>query len=109
MAFAKLASAPVVTQTPVTLVYAREEDAELSVLDARLATIVDRYKPYVVLKTVGPEELKSGEFAYLDCPIPAVVVLRGDEVVGQALGAMLPHRELENVVRCAVEWPAATD
>jgi hypothetical protein len=33
-----------------------------------------------------------------------VLVVRRGEVVGEAIGAFLPVRELDRVVRCAVEW-----
>ena len=105
MAFARLASAPSETETHVTLLYARAAGAELSVLDARLQAIVDRYKPHVELKTVAPDQLS--DYTDLDCPTPAVVVLRRGAVVGQALGALLPFRAIDDVVRCAVEWPEA--
>jgi len=105
MAFARLASAPVVKRPPVTLLYARAEGEEPSLLDARLAVIVDHYQPHVRLQTLSPDELARSPYAHLAGPTPAVFVLRKGELVGHAIGSMLPHRELDAVVRCAVEWP----
>ncbi len=105
MAIAKLANEAVLEESPVTLLYARESGGERSVLDARVAAIADHYKPYVQLRTMAPEELARSQYAHLAGPTPAVFVLRKGELVGHAVGAMLPHREIDAAVRCAVEWP----
>jgi hypothetical protein len=95
---------PLVPPCPVTLLYIHGEDATPT-LDGRVAAVVDRYAPMVELVSVTAAEVgdQYGEIA--GCA-PAVVLLRGGQVVGEAMGATLPSRELDMVVRCAVLWPA---
>ena len=88
--------------SPVTLLYVRVGDTSSSELDVRVRDVVARYQPFVELRTLGPAEVLA-----LTGERPAVsrlLVLRSGEVVGQAMGALLPSRELDRVVRCAVEW-----
>ncbi|HLU65198.1 MAG TPA: hypothetical protein VKZ63_02945 [Kofleriaceae bacterium] len=93
----------------VTLLYVRPEGAEETELDRRVGAIAERYAPWVSLKVVSPGELAGagpdgGGLAATGSP--AVLLLREGEVVGQAMGALLPARELDDAVRRAVEWPA---
>jgi len=90
---------------PVTLLYVRAGGEVASELDVRLGEIVNRYQPFVELRSLRPEEVEAltGERPVT----PRLFVLRGGEVVGQAMGAFLPTRELDRVVRCAVEWVSA--
>jgi len=89
--------------TPVTLLYIRSDHDSHDVLDAGLATIVGRYAPLVVLIPVSPDEVEP-QFARWAERTPTVLVVRDGKVVGEAIGAFLPVRELDRVVRCAVEW-----
>lgn len=92
----------------VTLLYVRPEGGGTE-LDQRISSVVARYAPHVVMRVVGPADL-AGEGAALrnlgayGCP--AVLLLRGQAIVAEAIGASLPMRELDRAVRCAVEWPA---
>ncbi len=88
--------------SPVTLLYVRVGDRSSCELDDRVREVVARYQPFVELRTLGPAEVQA-----LTGERPAVsrlLVLRCGEVVGQAMGALLPSRELDRVIRCAVEW-----
>ena len=78
----------------VTLVYVRPAGAPTE-LDRGLEVVAVRYG--VKLRVVSPDE---------DPAVPALLVMRGGEVVGQAMGALLPIRELDRAVRRAIEWPA---
>jgi hypothetical protein len=84
-----------------------------------VGAIAERYAEWVELVVVRPEELAGSGFLRArgedrgagssigsGAACPALVLLRGGEVVGEAMGALLPSRELDHVVRCAVEWPA---
>lgn len=77
--------------------------AEIGELRMRLETIAGRYEPHVELRVISTAEVPE---PYRQRPMlgPAVLVLRRGELVGEAMGA-LPVRELDSVVRCAVEWP----
>ena len=99
----KLASAPAVSETPITLLYARPA-GDSSLLDARVAAVARHY-PCIRLETMTPDELQRSDYAHLAGPAPAVMLLRKGELVGCAIGSMLPHRELCAAVRNAVEWP----
>ena len=93
-------SAPLEVQ-PVVVVYVRPSDRNLVDLDARLEHIATRYQSYIKLDIVEPENLPP-RYAHLNVRGPCVVVLRGGEIVGEAMGAGLPVRELDTVVRCAL-------
>lgn len=97
------ATHPLPTEEPVTLLYIKGEDADLPYLDRGLSLIVARYAPRVELRTLAPHQVPA-EHAALSLPTPSVLVMRRGEIVGEALGALLPLRELDRVVRCAVEW-----
>jgi hypothetical protein len=90
---------------PIRLIYVRDPRADLEVLDGRLARIVARYAPMVDLEAVSPWELPP-ELADHAGPGPSVLILRHGQLVGGAAGAAMPARELDRVVRCAVEWTA---
>ncbi len=93
---------------PITLLYVRSPDIDLTLLDARLAKIAARYAPLVEMRIVQQSELAEYNlpcrYADFDGLMAAVLVLRHGEIVGEAIGASLPIRELDRVVRCAVEW-----
>jgi hypothetical protein len=84
----------------ITLLYVRPPCAEMTELDRRVGAIAERYSRWVELRVVGP--VGDGD-AFGS---PALLLLRQGEVVGEAMGALLPMRELDDVVRRAVEWPA---
>jgi len=84
----------------ITLLYVRPPNEEMTELDRRVGAIAERYSRWVELRVVGRPEV-DGTFSS-----PAVLLLRHGEVVGEAMGALLPMRELDDVVRRAVEWPA---
>lgn len=83
----------------ITLLYVRPPSAEMTELDRRVGAIAERYSRWVELRVVGHV---GDEDAYGS---PALLLLRHGEVVGEAMGALLPMRELDDVVRRAVEWP----
>lgn len=93
---------------PITLLYVRPAELELAQLDARLTKIAERYAPLVEMRIVQQADLSEynlpERYARFSGATPAVLVLRHGEVVGEAIGAFLPIRELDSVVRCAVEW-----
>ena len=89
----------------VTVVYVCDEAQQDDGLGKRLAEVVERYSPLVTLVVTNQADLPTG-FASAGAQAPTLFVLRGTEVVGHAAGARLPVRELDRVVRCAVEWPA---
>lgn len=93
---------------PIRLIYVRDPGADLEVLDGRLARIVARYAPMVDLQALAPWELPP-EMAEHAGPGPSVLILRRGQLVGGAAGAAMPARELDRVVRCAVEWTARFD
>lgn len=82
----------------ITLLYVRPPSAEMTELDRRVGAIAERYSRWVDLRVIGP----VGDEAFGS---PALLLLRQGEVVGEAMGALLPMRELDDVVRRAVEWP----
>lgn len=90
---------------PITLllVSGPGSGAETGEMRLRLETIVRRYEPHVELRVIAAAEVPE---PYRQRPMlgPTVLVLRRGELVGEAMGA-LPVRELDSVVRCAVEWP----
>lgn len=90
---------------PVTLLYVRTGGDITSDLDTRVREVVMRYQPFVELRSIRPDEVEAltGERPQ----VPRLLVLRGGEIVGQAMGTTLPTRELDRVVRCAVEWVSA--
>ena len=88
----------------ITLLYARPSSmGDLDVLGARLARIAAQYGPQVELVHVSADEL-PGPYAQTAHSTPTLVVLRDGAVVGEAIGT-LPARELDRLVRRAVEWP----
>jgi hypothetical protein len=88
---------------PITVLYIRAADADLPYLDRQIAILVERYAPHVELRVLAPEHVPV-ELADKAQRTPTVLVLRRGEIVGEAIGAFLPMRELDRVVRCAVEW-----
>ena len=94
---------PLPHEVPVTLLYIKSAEADLPYLDRGLSVIVERYAPLVELREVEPHEVPSEHAAWAQ-RTPSVLVMRRGEVVGEAMGALLPLRELDRVVRCAVEW-----
>ncbi len=103
----------------IILLYVRPACDGPTELDRRVGAIAERYAAWVELIVVRPEELADRGFlgqrgeawgigvaASGAGHCPALLLLRGGEVVGEAMGALLPSRELDHVVRCAVEWPA---
>ncbi len=92
----------------ITLLYVRPLELDLALLDARLEKIATRYAPLLEMITVQQSELADynlpQRYAAFSGETPAVLLLRHGEVVGEAIGAFLPIRELHRVVRCAVEW-----
>ena len=86
----------------ITLLYVRPPNEEMTELDRRVGAIAERYSRWVELRVVG----QMGDDASFGSP--ALLLLRRGEVVGEAMGALLPMRELDDVVRRAVEWPAPT-
>ena len=92
----------------ITLLYVRPGREELTELDRRVGVIAERYARWVELVVIAPEDAagRPGLEELASCGSPALFLLRGGEVVGEAMGALLPARELDQVVRRAVEWPA---
>ncbi len=97
------ASTPVSEALPVTLLYVRGSSKSATPLDGHVAAISSRYGARVEI--VAPEEVRA-RFPHAAEFTPAVLVLRDGRLVGEAVGEWLPPRELDTVVRCAVEWPA---
>ncbi len=85
---------------PITLIYIRAAGAEIGPLDAHLQTIARRF-PQVDLVVLDGDAVDA--VVARRGPTPAVLVLRRGELVGEATG-LLPAREIEEVVRCALEW-----
>jgi hypothetical protein len=92
----------------ITLLYVRPGCDGLTELDRRVGAIAERYSQWVELIVVRPEELIATPDLerVAGSGSPALLLLRRGEVVGEAMGALLPTRELDQVVRRAVEWPA---
>ncbi|HKE16210.1 MAG TPA: hypothetical protein VKB80_15160 [Kofleriaceae bacterium] len=92
----------------ITLLYVRPRREGLTELDRRVGAIAERYARWVELVVLAPEDAagRAGLEGVASFGSPALLLLRGGEVVGEAMGALLPARELEQVVRRAVEWPA---
>lgn len=94
----------------ITLLYVRPRREGLTELDRRVGAIAERYARWVELVVLAPEDAAVRPGLGLEDAAsfgsPALFLLRGGEVVGEAMGALLPARELEQVVRRAVEWPA---
>jgi hypothetical protein len=86
---------------PVTLVYIREPGTDAGPLDRHLQAIARRF-PQVELVVLDGQAVNA--VVARRGPTPAVLVLRRGELVGECTG-LLPAREIEDVVRCAVEWP----
>jgi hypothetical protein len=94
---------PVPAEPPITVLVVCAPGDDASALAERLATIAVRYAPLVALRTVTPDELPE-RYGHLTGAMPTVLVLRRGHLVGGAAGSSLPARELDAVVRCAVEW-----
>jgi hypothetical protein len=92
----------------ITLLYIRPRREGLTEFDRRVAVIAERYARWVEFVVLAPEDAaaRPGLEGASGCGSPALFLLRRGEVVGEAMGALLPARELEQVVRRAVEWPA---
>jgi hypothetical protein len=92
----------------ITLLYVRPARDGLTELDRRVGAIAERYARWVELVVVRPDQLAAslGLDRVADAGSPAVFLLRQGEIVGEAMGALLPTRELDQAVRQAVEWPA---
>lgn len=95
-------------EASITLLYVRPGQDGVTELDRRVGAIAEKYARWVDLVVVLPEAL-TGD-SDMECVVgagsPALFLLRQGEVVGEAMGALLPTRELDQVVRQAVEWPA---
>jgi hypothetical protein len=94
-------------ESPITLLYVRPLAGDYLDLDAKLLEVAERYAPMVRLLTLTPAEAGRvlARRAWHTRRAPSVVVLRHGQVVGEAMGSLLPARELDRVVRRAVEWP----
>lgn len=92
-------------RAPITLLFVCPVAHEMGQLRARLECIADRYGALVDLQVVRPADVPAPYRTRSSLPGPTVLVLRRGEIVGEAMGATLPARELDRVVRCAVEWP----
>lgn len=90
----------------ITLILVCPEANERGVLRRRLEVVAARYRDMVELLVLRPDDVPAPYRRRGPLPGPALLVLRGGELVHEAMGAMLPARELDRVVRCAVEWPA---
>lgn len=94
----------------IELLYVRPPREGVTELDRRVVAIAERYARWVELVVVEPGDLalRPGleTVAAASSASPVLLLLRDGDVVGEAMGALLPARELEHVVRCAVEWPA---
>ena len=93
---------------PIELLLVRPDDGELSELETTLRAIVTRYSPMVDMRVVSQVPDGLGRLVRPACGVsqPLVLVVRDGQVVGEAMGSLLPARELDRVVRCAVEWPS---
>lgn len=93
---------------PIELLLVRPDDCELRELENTLRSIVSRYGPMVHMRVVNKVPESLGRANRPDCGVqqPLVLVVRDGQVVGEAMGSLLPARELDRVVRCAVEWPS---
>jgi hypothetical protein len=97
---------------PITLLWVRPNHVPspdgFRELDDALSAIVARYAPMVELRVVSevPPDLVRGPGNSPSLAAPTLLVLRRGQVVGEAMGTKLPARELDRVVRCAVEWPS---
>ena len=95
--------------SPITLVLVRSPGANgrrtAKKLEKRLEEIAERYAPNVVVLSSSPSRLPK---RYKDHagPSPTVLVLRNDEIICETMGDLFPTKELDRVVRRAVEWPS---
>lgn len=89
----------------ITLLLVQPDSAEPTELLETLEPIVRRYTPLVKLCVVNevPTELPR---RVPRSSAPIVLVIRDGAIIGEAMGTRLPARELDRVIRCAVEWPA---
>jgi hypothetical protein len=95
------AAVPEPAASPITLIYIREPGAGDGPLDRHLQQIARRF-PQVQLVVLDGTAVDA--VVARRGPTPAVLVLRRGELVGECTGR-LPAREIEDAVRCAVEWP----
>jgi len=96
-------SAAAAASSPITLLYVRDPDAEPGPIDGQLEALARRF-PQVTLVVIDGDAVPA--VIARRGPVPALLVMRGGELVGEATGS-LPPREIEEVVRNAVEWPPA--
>jgi len=89
---------------PITLLFVCAPGDETGELRGRLESIAAHYGDLVRLEVVCPGDVPQPHRRAIHAG-PTVLVLRGGEIVGEAMGSRLPARELDRVVRCAVEWP----
>lgn len=92
-------------EAPITLLYVRPPGRHAIELERRLREIAHRHAPLVevVVAAELPADLGFELRARFGRP-PTVLILRRGEMVGEAMGELLPAREIERVVRRAVEW-----
>ena len=95
---------PAVDRAPIVLMFIgdRRGGRGQRALYERLAELARRYFPLVTLRATSPSRV-PGRYAERAKLAPAVLVLRRGVVVGEATGATLPTRELNSVVRRAVQ------
>jgi hypothetical protein len=89
----------------ITLLYVRPASDAVTELDRRVGVIAERYARWVELRVMSPEELMTERAVVARSP--TLFLLRAGQVVSEAVGALLPARELDRAVREAVEWPVA--
>ncbi|HUS66024.1 MAG TPA: hypothetical protein VMZ28_15835 [Kofleriaceae bacterium] len=86
----------------ITLLYVRPASDDETELDRTVGVVAERYARWVELRVMCPEELTG---RVVDARSPTLFLLRAGQVVSEAIGALLPVRELDRAVRQAVEWP----
>lgn len=86
----------------ITLLYVRPASDNETELDRTVGVVAERYARWVELRVMCPEELTG---RVVDARSPTLFLLRAGQVVSEAIGALLPVRELDRAVRQAVEWP----
>ena len=87
----------------ITLLYVRPASEGETELDRTVGVVAERYARWVELRVMCPEELIG---RVVDARSPMLFLVRAGQVVSEAIGALLPARELDRAVREAVEWPA---
>lgn len=84
----------------ITLLYVRPACDDVTELDRRVGTIVQRYARWVTLRVVRPDEVMT-TVPMAQAGSPALLLMRAGDLVGEAVGALLPARELDQAVRRA--------